>query len=81
MIKKEGLKTGKNSFGFGRSKDGIKGKKGIGGYLPRRRRRGYWERRTFAQDLLYGLSVKTIKREPPINRASPRDYECLHLPR
>lgn len=32
MIKKEGLKTGKNLFGFGRSKDGIKGKKGVGGY-------------------------------------------------
>lgn len=31
--------------------------------------------------IYFTVSVKTIKREPPINRASPRDYECLHLPR
>lgn len=29
--------------------------------------------------IYFTFSVKTIKREPPINRASPRDYECLHL--
>lgn len=32
--------------------------------------------------IYFTVSAKTIKREPPINRASPpHDYECLHLPR
>lgn len=39
-------------------------------------------RREHLPRIYFTVSAKTIKREPPINRASPpHDYECLHLPR